>query len=68
MNTTFNVIRARPGSVAAKLLGEGSTPQSELPVGFVVTRILAPRDNRAAANEHGQRTTKDDASVKQGVG
>ena len=65
---TFSVIRARPGSVAAKLLGEGTTPQPELSVGFVVTRILAPRDNRAGADERGQRATKDDASVKQGVG
>jgi len=39
MERGFDVIRVRPGSVAAKLIGEGSTPQPELPLGFAVTRF-----------------------------
>jgi hypothetical protein len=40
MEKGFTVIRVRPGSVAAKLLGIATPPERNRPVGFVVTHPL----------------------------
>jgi hypothetical protein len=64
----FIVSWARPGSVAAKLLGEGRTPQPYLPESFAVSRRNpsngAPvgRQSRIAAKQIGQQAECEEAA------